>query len=756
MASWPNGWGFNDPAAIPPPGLYSMQRAGVPVTPHALDVETPILTTEGWKTMGTVKVGDHVYAVDGSPTRITHVSELFDTDCYRVSFADGASLVATGDHLWSVWDAHGSIVARENGNAWKTLSTEEIIDQSKRCVSGKQNRFRVRCDAVIATPEADLPIDPYILGYWLGDGNSHSPTIIVGDADVDHVRAEIEHAGYRIVSENFRKSEWGSGWDIRFANDAKHMDGIESRLKRLGILGNKRIPETYALASQKQRMALLAGLLDSDGCISKPQGRVVFCAASRAFAEQVHELARSLGERATLTEQGSMWHVKWTPTFDPFRMARKSVRFIDRTGLDVRGRRQDLMALTGIEPVPTVPTRCIAVEHDSHVFLAGRLLTPTHNTLLQVDVVHTAIRVISNAIIKMGDPRGYTTGYDDQNQPYKKWLRPQPKILTNTFGPMFQYDGRRRSVISMALFGEAFWYVTSRDYLGFPASLEVLHPVFIKVDDKLDEDGNPIYWYGTGVYKQQLDTANMIHIPFMALPGARRGLSSVEYAGITGALALASYEYGSRWFAQGASPSFLLSTEQKLGKEQVERIAQKFIVEHSGLQSSHLPLVLDSGMKAQKVSSTPDEAQFLGTLEYARSCIAAWFGLPSHLVGGTSDKGNVWGKTVEEQGFQLIDFTLSGYVVPLEEAYSSLLPRGQQASFNEKALRRDNAADRAALLLAERTAGTLTQNEDRVSEGRPPLPGGDDLSTPLNSNTSPTAAVGGAQAGDSEGNGSGM
>lgn len=358
---------------------------------------------------------------------------------------------------------------------------------------------------------------------------------------------------------------------------------------------------------------------------------------------------------------------------------------------------------------------------------AGVPVTP--HTSLQVDSVFTCLRVISNAIIKMGNPRAYKIALDKQNRPYRQWLATQPNILTNTWGDGWQFDGMSRTVVSMALFGEAFWYTLTRDYLGFPSALEVLHPAFVEIK----RDGT--YWYGTGTSKTQLANEDIIHIPFLAMPGAQRGLSSIEYAGVAYALALAAMEYGQRWFSQGASPSFILETDQKLGQEEVERIAQKFLVQHSGLQSAHLPLVLDSGMKSSKVSATPDEAQFLGTLDYARMAIGAWFGLPSHLIGVMNDKPNIWGKTVQEMGYQLQDYTFSGYTVRLEEAYASLLPRGTYASLDETTLQRANSVDESHLLLAQRQATIMTPNELRVSRYKlPPVDGGDDILSPLASN----------------------
>jgi HK97 family phage portal protein len=322
---------------------------------------------------------------------------------------------------------------------------------------------------------------------------------------------------------------------------------------------------------------------------------------------------------------------------------------------------------------------------------------------------------------------------------------------------MWQYDGMARTVICLALFGEAFWYTLTRDYLGFPSAIEILHPAFIEI--KKDAAGQLIYLYGSGVQKVKLDPSSLTHIPFLAMPGAERGLNSIEYGGVTFALAIAALEFGQRWFAQGQSPSFVLSTEQKLGQEEVARIAEKFFTQKGGLQNAHLPLVVDAGMKVENLEKGPDTGQFIGTLEYARMCIAAWFGLPSHLVGGSGDKGNVWGKTVQEQGFQMVDYTLSGYVVRLEEAFSSLLPRGTFAAMDESAILRANAADLAAEITALRTTGVETPNEIRVNKLKlPPLPDGDDLVAPLASNVAPGAtgdAIEGADKEDDAGSNSG-
>lgn len=354
-------------------------------------------------------------------------------------------------------------------------------------------------------------------------------------------------------------------------------------------------------------------------------------------------------------------------------------------------------------------------------------------TALQIDAVMTSCRVISNALTMLGDPVAYTESLNGDNVPFRELLDEQPAILTNTWGPgIFQFDGMSRTATSLALFSEAFWYTLERDALGYPSCLEVLNPALVEIK----KDGR--VYYGSGSSKVELNPENLTHIPFMMLPGAQRGLNSIEYAGAVFAIALAAIEYGSRWFAQGASPSFILSTEQKLGQEEVKRIAEKFLIEHSGLSAAHLPVVVDSGLKVDKIQSTPDESQYLQTLEYARRVIAAYFGLPSHLVGGMQNSSSVWGGTIEQQGIQMVQFTLSGFITRINQAYSSLLPKKTKAALITDPLTVPDSQTLARLIQMIRLGGVLTANEIRVKYfGLGPKPGGDELISPLNSNTSP-------------------
>jgi hypothetical protein len=348
--------------------------------PH--DLRTAILTTDGWATIGDIRPGQYVYDADGSPVPVVACSEVFqDLDCYEVEFTDGSSHVVAGSHLWHVKD--------KNSGRWADLSTEHMATRygARRSDNGRMEyRYRVRCDSQPDTPRADLPIDPYLLGYWLGDGTAKASCITVGAQDKDWVTDRIGLAGAQVIGVS--QHDHGHAWAVRFRLDAKMRDGFESRCRRLGVWGRKHIPDVYLTGSIEQRSALLAGLMDSDGsiAITNRSPQVEFSASYPELAAGFHRLARSLGIRVApirrVTSHMDNWRFLWTPTFDPFEMPRKSERFKPPAS-----GRQSLMSITSIERVESVPTRCIQVDRADGVYLVGHHFTPTHNSVIEARVL---------------------------------------------------------------------------------------------------------------------------------------------------------------------------------------------------------------------------------------------------------------------------------------------------------------------------------------------------------------------------------
>ena len=169
---------------------------------------------------------------------------------------------------------------------------------------------------------------------------------------------------------------------------------VQSLLRTLGVLGDKHIPTAYLRASEAQRRSLLAGLLDTDGTVA-PSGAVQFCVTSRRLAEDTRELVVSLGYRCSLTTKPvkgrtAASSVAYTLTFstsdEVFRLERKRLLHKDRRGPGRTGTRR----ITAVRPVPGVPVRCVEVENESHLFLAGRAMIPTHNSTLGLDIARAA------------------------------------------------------------------------------------------------------------------------------------------------------------------------------------------------------------------------------------------------------------------------------------------------------------------------------------------------------------------------------
>lgn len=376
----------------------------------AVDTETPMLTTEGWSTMGELRAGDEVFHPDGHPTRIVAAHDVqCGRPCYRITTTDGRALVVDGEHLWTVQDRRKVTRKGRRGERrvstypWETLTTEEILARGlalsvRTNASGGTSTdyaFRLPRQGAITSKPADLPIDPYLLGAWLGDGDSGSPTLTVGDGDFDEMRALIESTGARIVSAT-RRERAGTAWRLRVSMDDRRRKicTLRATLTELGILGAKRVPDLYLTGSAEQRLALLQGLMDTDGSIY-PTGvgsvRAEFCSTNRALADAVLYLARSLGWRATSKESAAKlngvevsrrWRVTWTPQQGepiPFRLARKAARV---QAPNARGGERNAVSIASIEPVESRPVRCITVDREDGLFLAGRDLVATHNSHL--------------------------------------------------------------------------------------------------------------------------------------------------------------------------------------------------------------------------------------------------------------------------------------------------------------------------------------------------------------------------------------
>ncbi|MUN37939.1 replicative DNA helicase [Actinomadura litoris] len=385
-------------------GLHPGQMIVVAARPamgKALDLRTPLPTPTGWTTMGEIAVGDLLLGADGRPTRVVAATGVMHgRPCYEVEFSDGEVITADARHQWRT-RAHDRLRPAAGAPAWSrtppltapradkarathagvggtdlllrcrtanaapsggatrtaldpsdlpmpyasfsgstrtsaTMTTEELAATLRRADGGP--RHAVEVAAPFELPDADLPVPPYVLGAWLAGGGE----------DEDLTRA--------------------------------HTAGLEA----LHLGRDMHVPAVYLRASESQRRALLAGMLDTVGHLS-PLGEVELPLVGRRLAEGARELVLTLGHRATLrpaVPSEATHRIAFTPTCRVLR--RMAGGAVDASpGARVRH-------IVDVRPVESVPVRCVQVDNDDHMYLAGRSCVPTHNSTLALDFARAA------------------------------------------------------------------------------------------------------------------------------------------------------------------------------------------------------------------------------------------------------------------------------------------------------------------------------------------------------------------------------
>jgi replicative DNA helicase len=370
-------------------GLHPGQMIVVAARPamgKALALDTPLPTPTGWTTMGEIAVGDELYGADGRPTRVVAATEvMIDRPCYEVEFSDGSRIIADAEHQWVT----ETRAARRGGRATAGIVTTEQMAATLTVGAEKRANHSVRNGRALQAPEADLPVAPYALGAWLGDGHTAGNRIT---SETDEIPGFIRRSGLRV------EARGGTAVLEREHPMLSAEDDIfTSQLRNAGVLGDKHIPLAYLRASEAQRRELLAGLLDTDGTVVRGVGSCQFAVTNKRLADSVYELIVSLGYRCDRTtkivkgrsaESSVCYILNFSTTDDVFWLERKRALHAQERPADTTrtGRRY----VTAVGPVPSVPVRCVQVDNDDHLYLAGESMIPTHNSTLALDFARAA------------------------------------------------------------------------------------------------------------------------------------------------------------------------------------------------------------------------------------------------------------------------------------------------------------------------------------------------------------------------------
>lgn len=365
-----------------------------PQTKQPLCVETPVLTSDGWKTIGAVEVGDQVFGGDGELCDVLGKSPVYtDTKCYEIEFDNGEVIVADEDHKWVVSNS------LQRGNKCKYQSSsyapafrrpsaktgyESVLTTGQIFKGTSKDRpesYSVEMARDIKLgDQSEFSIDPYTLGAWLGDGSKDHGVITSEDPEI---LDEIAKAGEDVY-------ETGE-----VSGNAKvyRISGVRTRLRSEGLLGNKHVPEKYMRSTRESRLSVVQGLMDTDGTARKDGRECRFTNSDASLIESFRMLCLSLGIKPRVrlhrkagettewssgyvsTLQSDSYRVCFCTDSGVFRLPRKRCRQDGK--VSPRAKR---WFIKSVREIDSVPVQCLEVSSPDHTFLVSRSMIRTHNS----------------------------------------------------------------------------------------------------------------------------------------------------------------------------------------------------------------------------------------------------------------------------------------------------------------------------------------------------------------------------------------
>jgi hypothetical protein len=351
----------------------------------ALDLNTLIETPEGTKQFKDIKKGDYVFGINGDPVKVLNETEIFyDHNIYELTFSDGSKVKCDEGHLWKTSDKASRKAYARAINPTKHPSiktTKEIVNSLyiQRKDGKLENNHSIELAKPLKYSKKDLLIHPYVLGYWLGDGNSATGLITSSKEDIDFVFNKFKKLGY----EPYKTPQ--SGYEYRFTSNR-----LTKELKELGLLKNKHVPNNYIYSSISQRSKLLKGLMDTDGTVCC-RGRATFVNTNFSLTDAVFKIANSLQCVATQSEYQGKCNgkltkkyrkVRFRPAIFPFALPRKIKRYKPCTG------QNNKRFIIKAELIHSIPVKCITVE--GGLFLIDNNII-THNCNSQSSYITTTV-----------------------------------------------------------------------------------------------------------------------------------------------------------------------------------------------------------------------------------------------------------------------------------------------------------------------------------------------------------------------------
>ncbi|MEW1777651.1 helicase-related protein [Streptomyces sp. NPDC086777] len=341
----------------------------------AQPLDSLVLTPRGFRRMGDLGVGDEVVVPAGEIALVDGVFPQGERDVWRVVLSDGSSVECDDEHLWIV----GTSCGWDRGQPPKVMTTREIRHDLFKA-DGSSKWYIPAATPVDLGGDSGLPLDPYLFGLLLGDGSfRHNLRFSTVDAEIRDALVAALAPDCRLVPVTGSRCDYTIQLTRRSGGARNPVIQI---LRDLGLWGltshGKFIPAEFKNTSIKNRLALLQGLMDTDGTVDQNGLGISLCSASPTLADDVAWLVRSLGGRARVLPEKAAFNVSVAlpDGYPPFRLTRKVERLRPRAKYDTFRR-----GIRTVEHVGRKPVQCISVAHPSHAYVTDNF-TVTHNTMV--------------------------------------------------------------------------------------------------------------------------------------------------------------------------------------------------------------------------------------------------------------------------------------------------------------------------------------------------------------------------------------
>jgi len=383
-------------------------------TSKAQPLDSPILTPNGWVKMGEIQIGDRVISVDGLPTIVTGVYPQGEKDIWELTFSDSSKVECCGDHLWFT-----QTESDRNNRKWtKTINGKRSRHKDEKEGSVKSTseiietlytkRGRINHTIPITKPvqfnEIKVDIDPYIMGFLIGDG------CFRGSVNFTTSDLEIVERIENLIDEEISVIYRGC-YDYSLVKEPEVRENkIKQYLTKIGLWNKlsqeKFIPDCYKFNSIENRISILRGLMDSDGSVSKDGTFVSFSSTSKRLINDVKELVQSLGGVATDHTPSDSYYIKsgekiygktsykitikMNSEINPFSLNRKFKL------VKPKSKYKPTRYIVSAKLIGKKKAQCISVDNPSHLYLTNDYIV-THNTYT---TCYTALALLADKKIE--------------------------------------------------------------------------------------------------------------------------------------------------------------------------------------------------------------------------------------------------------------------------------------------------------------------------------------------------------------------